>query len=128
MMAVMSALGWGAVAASSVVLGALLALWRHWPERWVGAVLAFGAGALISAVSFELALQGFTFAQLRMPSSLLIATFGTALRSPKTAPHVWDGYLRGRAASFLPPVRFESMWDEKLDVVRERLAISPARA
>jgi len=59
MMAVMSALGWGAVAASSVVLGALLALWRHWPERWVGAVLAFGAGALISAVSFELALQGF---------------------------------------------------------------------
>jgi len=59
MMAVMSAVGWGAVAASSLVLGALLALWRHWPETWVGAVLAFGAGALISAVSFELALEGY---------------------------------------------------------------------
>ena len=52
------ALGWGALAASSLVLGALLALGRRWPERQVGLVLAFGAGALISAVSFELAGEG----------------------------------------------------------------------
>src|SRR5262245_54584412 len=56
----MSALGWGALAASSLVIGALLALWRPWPDREVGLVLAFGAGALISAVSFELALEGYT--------------------------------------------------------------------
>jgi zinc transporter, ZIP family len=56
----MSALAWGAVAAASLVLGALLALWRPWPDRALGAVLAFGAGALISAVSFDLALEGFT--------------------------------------------------------------------
>ena len=49
-----AALGWGVVAASSLVLGALLGLARKWPERLVGLVLAFGAGALISAVSFEL--------------------------------------------------------------------------
>ena len=52
------ALGWGALAASSLVLGALLAFARPWPARWVGFVLAFGAGALISAISFELWLEG----------------------------------------------------------------------
>ena len=31
---------------------------RQWPERVVGVVLAFGAGALISAVSFDLAEEG----------------------------------------------------------------------
>jgi zinc transporter, ZIP family len=49
-----AALGWGVVAASSLVLGALLGLARAWPDRLIGLVLAFGAGALISAVSFEL--------------------------------------------------------------------------
>jgi zinc transporter, ZIP family len=49
---------WGTLAASSLVIGALLALVRDWPDRLVGHVLAFGAGALISAVSFELAEDG----------------------------------------------------------------------
>jgi ZIP family zinc transporter len=52
------ALGWGALAASSLIVGALLGLARRWPERVVGVVLAFGAGALISAVSFDLAEEG----------------------------------------------------------------------
>jgi zinc transporter, ZIP family len=55
---VAAALGWGALAASSLVLGALLGLARPWPDRAVGIVLAFGAGALISAVSFDLAEEG----------------------------------------------------------------------
>jgi zinc transporter, ZIP family len=50
-----SALGWGALAASSLLVGALLGIVRRWPDRLVGLVLAFGAGALISSVSFELA-------------------------------------------------------------------------
>src|SRR4051794_3132623 len=53
-----AALGWGALAASSLVLGALLGLGRRWSDRQVGVVLAFGAGALISAVSFELVEEG----------------------------------------------------------------------
>ena len=52
------ALGWGALAASSLVIGALLGLARPWPTRLIGLVLAFGAGALISAVSFDLAEEG----------------------------------------------------------------------
>lgn len=53
-----AALAWGALAASSLALGATLAFARNWSRRQVGLVLAFGAGALISAVSFELAQEG----------------------------------------------------------------------
>jgi zinc transporter, ZIP family len=53
-----AAFGWGALAASSLVLGALLSFARRWSPRQVGVVLAFGAGALISAVSYELAQEG----------------------------------------------------------------------
>jgi zinc transporter, ZIP family len=53
-----AAIGWGALAASSLIIGALLSLLRKWSARQVGLVLAFGAGALISAVSFELAQEG----------------------------------------------------------------------
>ena len=54
----LTALAWGALAAGSLVLGAALALARDWSDRIVGLVLAFGAGALISAVAFELAQEG----------------------------------------------------------------------
>lgn len=54
----LEALGWGAVAASSLLIGALVGLLRPWPPRAIGLVLGFGAGALISAVSFELAQDG----------------------------------------------------------------------
>ena len=53
-----AALAWGVVAASSLVLGMLLGLVRSWPTRLIGLVLAFGAGALVSAVSFELFEEG----------------------------------------------------------------------
>jgi zinc transporter, ZIP family len=54
----LSALAWGALASGSLVLGAVFAILREWPDRLVGLVLAFGAGALISAVAFELAEDG----------------------------------------------------------------------
>ena len=53
-----SALAWGALAASSLVIGALLAFARPWRGPALGLILAFGAGALISAVSFELFEEG----------------------------------------------------------------------
>ncbi len=59
-----AALGWGALAASSLLLGAMLAFARPWPDKQVGLVLAFGAGALISAVSFELAAEGLEIGSL----------------------------------------------------------------
>ena len=54
----LSALGWGAVAATSLFVGAVLALVRTWRAGLIGGVLAFGAGALISSVAFELAQEG----------------------------------------------------------------------
>ena len=54
----LSAAAWGALAASSLVIGALLAVLRSWSDRLVGIVLGFGAGALISSVAFELAEEG----------------------------------------------------------------------
>jgi ZIP family zinc transporter len=70
------ALGWGALAASSLVAGGLLGLARGWPDRQVGLVLAFGAGALISAVSFDLAQEG---ARIGGPSSVGIGLAAGAL-------------------------------------------------
>jgi ZIP family zinc transporter len=64
-----AALGWGALAASSLVVGAVLGMARSWPRRAIGVVLAFGAGALISAVSFDLAAEG---ARLGDPGVLAI--------------------------------------------------------
>ena len=49
-----SAFGWGTLAASSLVIGALVALWFHISLRAIGLMMAFGAGVLISAVSFDL--------------------------------------------------------------------------
>ena len=67
---------WGAVAASSLVIGAVLGLARSWPDRAVGHVLAFGAGALISAVSFDLAEEG---AQLGDPGTMAAGLAAGAL-------------------------------------------------
>jgi zinc transporter, ZIP family len=59
---VIAALGWGLLAASSLLVGAVLGMVRTWPDRLIGAVLAFGAGALISSVTFDLVLDGFSSA------------------------------------------------------------------
>jgi zinc transporter, ZIP family len=48
------AFGWGAVASSSLIIGGLLALRVDIRGRALGLIMAFGAGVLISAVSFEL--------------------------------------------------------------------------
>ncbi len=45
----------GALAVSSLIIGAGMALVTTLPDRVVGLLLAFGAGALVSSVSFELA-------------------------------------------------------------------------
>ena len=80
-----AAVGWGALAASSLILGAVLGLVGRWPERLIGLVLAFGAGALISAVSFDLAEEGF---KIGGPGTVAIGLAAGAL-----AFYVLDGAL-----------------------------------
>ena len=84
-----AALGWGALGASSLVIGALAGVARPWPPRVVGLVLGFGAGALISAVSFELAEEG-----LQVASGWAVAA-GLALGA--LTYYVADGLIGRRA-------------------------------
>jgi ZIP family zinc transporter len=48
------ALFWGLFAASSLLIGALIATWRPPHRRALGLIMAFGAGVLLSAVAYEL--------------------------------------------------------------------------
>jgi len=50
---------WGALAASALMLGAVAALTLPVPRRIVALVMAFGAGALVSALSFDLSEEAF---------------------------------------------------------------------
>lgn len=45
---------WGLVAGGALVVGAAIAWWVRVPPRVVAAVMAFGAGVLISALAFDL--------------------------------------------------------------------------
>jgi zinc transporter, ZIP family len=55
----LSAFGWGFLAASSLILGGVIALAWRMPDRVLGLVMGFGSGVLISAVSFELVQEAF---------------------------------------------------------------------
>jgi len=53
---------WGALAASSLLIGALIALWFRMSLVWIGLIMAFGSGVLISAVAFELVQESYDLA------------------------------------------------------------------
>jgi zinc transporter, ZIP family len=57
---VSAAFGWGALAASSLLLGGVIGLRFRVSGRVLGLVLAFGAGVLISAVAYELVEDAFS--------------------------------------------------------------------
>lgn len=48
---------WGLIAATPLVLGSLIALGRPLPGQILGLITGFGAGALLSAVAYELVLE-----------------------------------------------------------------------
>lgn len=50
---------WGLLAASSLLIGAIVSVRWDIPKQIVGIVMAFGVGVLISAVAFELAEEAF---------------------------------------------------------------------
>lgn len=62
---------WGGLAASSLLIGGLLALWLPIPTRLLGLVMAFGVGVLTSAVAFELVEDSFEESPLGVGLGLL---------------------------------------------------------
>jgi zinc transporter, ZIP family len=50
---------WGLVAGSSLVVGAAIGIWLPIPRRIVALVMGFGAGALVSALAFDLTAEAY---------------------------------------------------------------------
>ena len=50
---------WGLLTAGSLWLGAALAVYARPADRWIGLAMAFGSGALIAAVAYELVFEAF---------------------------------------------------------------------
>jgi ZIP family zinc transporter len=56
---VLEAAFWGLVTAGSLWVGAAIAAYVRPGQRWIGLALAFGSGALVAAVAYELVLDAF---------------------------------------------------------------------
>jgi ubiquinone biosynthesis protein COQ4 len=73
----------------------------------------------------EILLQAFTYAQARIPSSALIALFGTVRgtlhRGPAFLVEVLTALRRGRRAKFFGPTYWEELWGQSVESVRARL-------
>jgi ZIP family zinc transporter len=54
---------WAFIAASSLIVGGLIACWVNLSKRTVGIIMAFGAGVLISAVAYELVFESVKLAK-----------------------------------------------------------------
>jgi zinc transporter, ZIP family len=59
--------GWGTLAASSLVVGAGVAMLFRVSHRWIGLIMGFGGGVLISAVAFDLVDEATTTASSHWP-------------------------------------------------------------
>ncbi|MFJ6533368.1 ZIP family metal transporter [Microbacterium sp. NPDC091662] len=81
---------WGLVAAAPLFIGAVLALLRTWPPRWLGIVLGFGAGALMASIAFELWEEGLDLAG---PVPLVVGVAAGAI-----SYYIADRILDARAA------------------------------
>jgi hypothetical protein len=84
----LEATGWGLLAASSLVLGALIGVFGRPQPRRVGLVLGFGAGTLISAISFELTAEAYRLGgadalTFGLAAGALAFYFGDRLVSPR---------------------------------------------
>jgi ZIP family zinc transporter len=59
----LSAFIWALVGASSLIIGGLIGTWFTLSRRTLGIIMAFGAGVLISAVSYELVFEAVKMAK-----------------------------------------------------------------
>ena len=79
----------------------------------------------------ELALQAFTYAQIRAPGPLVLSVAG-ALRwgatNPRVLARVLEGYRRGKKAKPMLALPWESLWKDDLEALRKHLRIEPPRA
>ena len=80
------------VAGSALLLGAVIGYWTHLPQRLVAAIMAFGSGTLISALSFELMDEayrrgGFDSSAIGFLAGATVYTLANALLAHAGARH-----------------------------------------
>ncbi|MEX5746024.1 ZIP family metal transporter [Massilia sp. X63] len=83
---------WGLVAGSALLLGAAAGYWLRVPQRMIAAIMAFGSGVLISALSFELMEHafhtgGFASTAIGFLSGAGVYTFANRWLSQRGARH-----------------------------------------
>jgi zinc transporter, ZIP family len=83
---------WGLVAGSALIIGALIGYYANINQRWIAAVMAFGSGVLISALSFDLMDEayktgGFDSTSIGFLSGALVYTLANILLAKHGAKH-----------------------------------------
>jgi ZIP family zinc transporter len=90
------ALLWGLLSGSALVIGAALAYWPAITVRMIAAVMAFGSGALVSALAFDLMDEAFHVAGFRPVAAGFL--FGALLFTlANIAINRWGGRHRKRS-------------------------------
>ena len=117
---VLEAAFWGLAGASTLLVGALLAMAFPWPRRAIGLVAGFGAGALISAVTLDLTASAFAAAGIPAVTIGLAARGGGVLdrerpdppRRPRAPPQALARPPEGRPAGH--PARHDPRWHPRV--------------
>ncbi len=83
---------WGLVAGGALLIGAAIAYWIHVPRPITAAVMAFGSGVLISALSFDLMDEayhrgGFTAAAVGFVGGAAVYTLANWVLARRGAKH-----------------------------------------
>ena len=83
---------WGLVAGSALVIGALAGYYIHISQRWIAAIMSFGSGVLISALSFDLMDEaykrgGFDSTAIGFVSGAFVYTMANVILAKHGAKH-----------------------------------------
>ena len=83
---------WGLVAGSALILGALVGYFSKISQRWIAAIMSFGSGVLISALSFDLMDEaykqgGFDSTAIGFLSGAIVYTAANIILARKGAKH-----------------------------------------
>ncbi len=83
---------WGLLSGSALIAGAAIGYYVNIQQRWIAAIMAFGSGVLISALSFDLMEEaykrgGFDSTSIGFVSGALIYTVANIILSKKGGKH-----------------------------------------
>src|SRR3982751_2084182 len=83
---------WGLLAGSALIIGAAIGYYARISQRWIAAIMSFGSGVLISALSFDLMDEayktgGFNSTAIGFLGGAFVYTMANVLLAKKGAKH-----------------------------------------